>query len=303
MKKYRIASVMLILMILTVCTVPSVYSAEKGTVYSEMITSVKKDDSISIPIKIKNADALMGFKLSFTPSGDELHVNDVESGDLTENGFLNHNADINEGAFEIVWSGTEAIGKDGTICILKAECVDDFKAFSFDVSYSQADTFDESFDDIELLCETVVLEGILIEESSDFEDIANEIVSDENKESVSDSVNTTLEKLGCKTPDDVTEENVEEFIEEISDSVSGFSTATENLSVDEKLDVVKELYKITNEQATTSAKSEPTVDTLDTKEPKDYTVLIVMSLSVAFAVVLVVVLLIIRRKKNEKSNS
>ena len=61
MKKYRIASVMLILMILTVCTVPSVYSAEKGTVYSEMITSVKKDDSISIPIKIKNAD---GFSMT-----------------------------------------------------------------------------------------------------------------------------------------------------------------------------------------------------------------------------------------------
>ncbi len=293
MKKYRIASLMLILLILTVCTVPTSYSAEKGTVYSEIITSVNKKDSISIPIKIKNAQALMGFKLSFTPSGNELKVNNVQSGELTQNGFLNHNADINESSFDVVWSGTEAIGNDGTICILNAECVEAFKDFSFQITYSQQDTFDDNFNDIELVCEAVTIQGTLTENN----EIANEILEKNDEEKVVSNIDSVLEKLDLKTLDDVTEDKTEEFIESISDVVIGFASATEDLSNEEKLDIVKDIYNTHYEDETVASSTSPAKDT-----PKNNSFIFIV---IGFAVVIafVVILLIIRRKKNEKSNS
>ncbi len=293
MKKYRIASLMLILLILTIYTVPAAYSAEKGTVYSEIIKSVKKDDSISIPIKIKNAEALMGFKLRFTPSGNELKVRNVQSGELTQNGFLNHNADINEASFDVVWSGTEAIGNDGTICILNAECLEDFKDFSFQVTYSQQDTFDENFEDTELVCEAVTIQGTLTKSN----EITNQILEKNDEEKVVSSINSVLKKLDLKTPDDVTKEKTEEFIQSVSNAVIGFDDVTVDLSNEEKLDVVKEIYNIHYEDETVPSVTEPIQDT-----PKNnFTFYIVIG--VAVAVAFVVILLIIRRKKNEKSNS
>lgn len=293
MKKYRIASLMLILLILTVCTVPTAYSAEKGTVYSEIATSVNKNDLISIPIKIKNAQALMGYKLSFTPSGNEVKVNSVQSGELTQNGFLNHNADVNEASFDVVWSGTEAIGNDGTICILNAECAEAFKEFSLEITYSQPDTFDENFDDIELVCKAVTIQGTLTESN----EIANEILEKNDEEKLVSSIDSVLEKLDLKTFEDVTEQKTEEFIESVSDAVIGFSTATEDLSVEEKMDVVKEIYNTHYEAETVSSSTSPA------KAIPNNNSLIFIVTGVTITIVFVVILLIIRRKKNEKSNS
>lgn len=300
MKLFRIASVVLILMILTVCTVPSAFSAEKGTVYSEIITSVQKEEKISIPIKIKNAKDLMGVKLSFTPSGDELKITSVESGELTQNGFFNHNADINEHTFDVVWSGTEGIGEDGVLCVINLECIENFESFSFEVTYSQADTFDEDFNDVELVCEEIIVEGVK-EEKNDYSLVIDEIVDD--KKSVIESIELVLEKFNCETPEDVKSENLEEFITEISAVVDGFSDATKNLSGDEKLDVVKEIYSDNKQPNTTVSNETSEKDTADLKSPNENSYWIVISIGLAVLIVLAVALLMVRRKKDEKSNS
>jgi len=301
MKLFRIAYIMLILMILTVCTVPTVFSAEKGTVYSEIITSVQKNEKISIPIKIKNAEALMGFKLSFTPSGEELKVDSVASGELTENGFLNHNADINENTFDVVWSGTEAIGKDGTLCVLNLECVEDFKSFSFEVTYNQADTFDESFEDVELLCEEIIVQGIVEGEKKDYAEIIDEIV--DNEKNVIDSIDSVLDKLNYEKPEDVSSENLTEFIVEVSAVVYGFSDATSTLSDDEKLDVVKELYNDREQPTATILIESSKKDKTDLKSSDNHMFLIIISIGLVVFIALVVTFLMIRRKNREKSDS
>ncbi len=304
MQRYRIASIVLVFVILTMCTVPTVFSAEKGTVQAEEVATLSKSDEISIPIALENADELMGFKLRFTPSGNEVKVSDVKSSKLTENGFFNHNADIKDGTFDVVWTGTEKIGSDGVICYLQAECMEDFTEFSFDVTYSQADTFDEAFNDVELVCETVVLQGNKSAESvaksesitkPNNSQIAEEIIKSDEK--AVEKLDTILEKYNYNSPDDVSDEQLENFISDVSNSVDGFEEITKDCDDDEKLEIVKDILDTKVDEKATEG-----LDTPSEKTENDYTFIIVISVVCVAVVLVVTALLIIRRKKHEKDN-
>lgn len=305
MQKYRIASIMLILITLAVCAVPSVFSAEKGTVRTEEIVKLEKDDAISIPVVVENSEALMGFKLSFTPSGDEVQVTAVKSGELTENGFFNHNADIKDGTFDVVWSGTEAVDNDGVVCYLQAECKEDFDEFIFEISYSQPDTFDEEFNDVELNCENIVLKGNKSAESvdetedvenSDYSDIAQNIIENKGKDNTLAAIESVLEKYNCDSPDDVSEDYIVDFLEDISVLVKTFDSATVDFDNDEKLEIINEIYRSLEEDKATDETDKPaTIDTPESDNGGNYVITIsIIGISV---IVLIVVGLLLRRRK------
>lgn len=317
MPKYKFASILLILVALTMCAVPSAFSAEKGAVHSEEIKNLKKDDTFSIPVTLENAKSLMGFKLTFTPSGDEVEVVDVKSGELTQNGLFNHNADINDGTFDVVWTGTESIGDDGIICYLQAECVEDFDSFNFEISYSQPDTFDENFDDIELICKAIELKGVVSSQATEVTNIDTDntsiselvevIVKNNDSENIVNKIDAVLEKYNYDLLDDVDDEHIKEFVEDFCDISEEFDLATKELDDNEKLEVLKEIYKTVDDIDKVNNDDEMDNQEKDTQDEK-FTILplkennlFILILPIGLlAVIIISVLLIKRRKKHEK---
>ena len=58
MQKFKFASILLILVALTMCAVPSAFSAEKGAVHSEEILGFQEGDVISVPVILENEPLL-----------------------------------------------------------------------------------------------------------------------------------------------------------------------------------------------------------------------------------------------------
>lgn len=99
----------------------------------------------------------MGFKITVTYDSAILGSPKVTKGDITENGMMNDSIGVTpEGKFDVVWSGTQNSVGDGTLFVmsftaLKAEDT------QIKLSCSQPDTFNESWEDVELKCSDIAV--------------------------------------------------------------------------------------------------------------------------------------------------
>ncbi len=146
------------------------FSANVSEVYAETVTAAA-DKAVLIPVKIKNNPGIMGFKITVTYDKTVLTSPKVTKGDVTNSGMMNDSIGVTpEGTIDVVWSGVQNAVGDGTLMILSFTAVK-AKETQINLNYSQPDTFNEAWEDVELKCSdiSVVFSDKAVESSADTE--------------------------------------------------------------------------------------------------------------------------------------
>lgn len=142
----------------TRCDTTDTRNVETTTVYSEGISAVTGSE-ISVPVRIKNNSGTMGFALEFEYDSTVLTPVSVEKGSLITSGLDdNLQGDAIPGKFKTVWYGTENLTDNGILMYLNFTVSDRASGeTTIGVDYSQEDTFNEDFEDVELSCEDICI--------------------------------------------------------------------------------------------------------------------------------------------------
>lgn len=136
----------------------TIQAAENPKVYADNVSAAAGDE-ISIPVKISGNTGIMGLGMKVTYDRDVLTPQSVTIGAVLK-GTFDHNAAEAEGdSFDILWAGTENISADGELFVMTFQVAEDAKAGATEIalSYSQEDTFQESYEDVALDCQNITV--------------------------------------------------------------------------------------------------------------------------------------------------
>lgn len=129
---------------------------EVATIYSDKIKLNDKEQELNI--NIKNNPGIMGFKLSFEYSSEDIQIISVNKGEITQKGNLVDNIGTNRTKFDVLWNNTEQVKKDGVLFKLKIKLLTN-SDFKISVYYGQPDTFNEKYNDVYFDCTPIVTEN------------------------------------------------------------------------------------------------------------------------------------------------
>ena len=122
-------------------------------IYCEDVTAAPGSE-IKVPVKIGGNKGIMGFGINVKFDKNILEPVSVTGGELL-NGTFDNNIGINgDTDFDVLWSGTDAFSEDGTIfeMVFKVSEYAQNGITEIIISYSQDDTFNEKYGDVELDC-------------------------------------------------------------------------------------------------------------------------------------------------------
>lgn len=122
-------------------------------IYCEDVTAAPGSE-IKVPVKIGGNKGIMGFGINVKFDKNILEPVSVTGGELL-NGTFDNNIGINgDTDFDVLWSGTDAFSEDGTIfeIVFKVSEYAQNGITEINISYSQDDTFNEKYGDVELDC-------------------------------------------------------------------------------------------------------------------------------------------------------
>lgn len=136
----------------------SAFSQTSPTVYSDMNSStVNAGETIKVPISIKDNTGLMGWMLTFNYDTDYLSPVSVEYGDVISGG-IQDNIEGNSvpGRFNVYWASSGNETYSGVMFYINFTVAEyAVGTTQIDINYSQADTFDEDFNDVVLVCDDI----------------------------------------------------------------------------------------------------------------------------------------------------
>ena len=115
-------------------------------------------EEVRIPVRIENNSCVMGFFLTLTYKENVVSISSIENGDITQKGIFDHNLGKKKNKFDVLWSYTEDVNKDGTLFYLNVKTTSKLKEKTkIKIAYSKSDTFNESFEEIDLMCKEIVI--------------------------------------------------------------------------------------------------------------------------------------------------
>ena len=148
--------VFLIFILLLISTVPAFFA---GTVALLSADDVKLiEESILVPVKISDNPGIMGFKVKVEYNTDLLLVDRVIQGSVLKKGSFFSNVGLTKGEFEIIWYNTTQVDEDGSLFVLSVSPTSEFEEegkTEIKLSYSQADTFNQQYDDVQFDCKNI----------------------------------------------------------------------------------------------------------------------------------------------------
>lgn len=97
----------------------------------------------------------MGYK--FLIETENLILNDIDQGNVSSDGLFNDKISEDKNNGEVIWTNSEEVKKDGLLFFISAEIKDTKKYCSINLTYSKSDTFDESYNEIDLVCENIII--------------------------------------------------------------------------------------------------------------------------------------------------
>lgn len=142
------------------CSFYVVGGSQSGSViYAEDFYALP-GETVEIPVYIANNTGIMGFKLNFTYNADLLTPVSVTAGNITNipSSWLNDSIGTTEqNMFSVLWNDAAEVTANGELLILTFKVNDDapYGTADIDISFSQADTFNEDYDDVKLICNDI----------------------------------------------------------------------------------------------------------------------------------------------------
>lgn len=127
--------------------------AAEVRVFGEDIRA-SRGQRIEIPVNIRGNPGLMGFKIKVTyPQG--FSEPEVKRGELLSGGIFNDSIlDDTTESFFVIWSGVENMKADGELFTVSLSVGEnaDYADYAIELSAVQADTFNEKYEDVALVC-------------------------------------------------------------------------------------------------------------------------------------------------------
>ena len=206
--------------------------------------NLSTSESTMIPVKIIGNNGLMGFKITVEYPVDKIEVKAVSRGEITSKGNFNTNFGINDGKFDILWNNTENVNGDGALFVITAQAKTEIKKDTeINISFSQPDTFNESYKDVELNCHNIVISANKVTTTetttskTDNSSTTKASTPIDNSQ-VTDAVQTALDKFGYKNLAEVKDEKA--FVEQVNKNLETLTGTTDH-SVND-MDSLKSLY-------------------------------------------------------------
>ena len=162
MKHKKIIAVVTVIAIVlsTLVATGIAFAQNRTTVYSSFTGEVSARDDITIPVSIRDNTGLMGFMLEFNYDADIITPTSVGYGDVLSGGLQDNIAgDAEPGSFKVYWAGNENNYENGVLFYINAHINETaVGTATIGIDYSQSDTFDEDFNDVELTCKNIELD-------------------------------------------------------------------------------------------------------------------------------------------------
>lgn len=128
------------------------YADEAAFVYSDDELFVS-DKYVDVPVYINNNHGVMGFGINITYDSTVLQPASATRGAVTADGSFENNIGYNiTDKVKIIWNNTEDVNENGllfTVCF-EILTVEQITALPIEISYSQSDTYNEFWEDVEL---------------------------------------------------------------------------------------------------------------------------------------------------------
>ena len=177
--------------------------------------------TVIVPVEVENNPGMMGFKLSVEYDVNALSSPSVVRGSLTENGNFNDSIGVTPvGGFDIVWSDVQDREGDGTIALLSFFVAEESTSETvINLDYSQSDTFNEAWEDVELLCESItVVVGADESVQTTKMDSVNSLLP--NNDEIKQAVDIVLGEFDANRIEEIEEESATEFVERVNEVLS-----------------------------------------------------------------------------------
>ncbi len=201
-----------------------------------MIVSSKSDEvlggsEIAIPVSFVKNTGIMGFKISVSYNGAILNTPEVERGELLTAGTFNNSiTESTDSGFDILWSNTENITEDGVAFYLKfkTNLVAELSDAEIKLTYSQPDTFNESFDDVNLAIQPCSLKILSSKELDDYKEAyEKDFISDfditQYDESIQDKIGQVIKEAQDKIKNASSKGEITDAIEEARHKIDEIS--------------------------------------------------------------------------------
>lgn len=131
------------------------YADDNTRVYADYTECFNAGSTVKIPICIDNNQGIMGFRLNFTYDSEMLTPDSVEGGEVITNGLEdNIDSDAEPGTFKVYCAQNSSFSENGVLFYINFSVnANACGKTILGISYSQEDTFDESYNDVVLYCE------------------------------------------------------------------------------------------------------------------------------------------------------
>ena len=125
-------------------------------VYARSVT-VRSGDTVSVPILVRNNPGIMGFAILINYDPAIVQPTKVEKGGLGTGLFDDSLGTGNDGSLKVLFTGSDNFTADGTLFTVTFQVLAlPENGYEAALSYSQADTFNASWQDVVLTCEPIV---------------------------------------------------------------------------------------------------------------------------------------------------
>lgn len=203
------------------------FASVQAEVYADEVTAVA-DETVLIPVRIKNNSGIMGFKITVTYDTAVLQSPTVNRGSITRNGNFNDSIGVTpDGVFDVVWSDTQNATGDGTLMIIGFRAISETKT-TIGLSFSQPDTFNEAWEDVVLNCSEITVDFVDKSEAPITSSVQSSSIGKEpDTEEVKSAVDIVLDETGKGNLEEINEDEKENFINRVN-NVLGHLVDAEN---------------------------------------------------------------------------
>lgn len=238
----KVITIILSLLLIFQCNIIA-FADDSVTVSADKI-SLSQEESILIPIKINNNSGIMGFKMTVEYPVDKLDIKSVSRGEITAKGNFHTNFGINDGRFDVLWNNIDEIKTDGTLFLISVQAKTEIKKDTeIKLSFSQPDTFNERYEDVDFDCKNIVISADYVEPTTEEttkgnNETATKALTALDNSQILDAVRITLEQNGYENLQDV--DDTEKFIKNFNENLETITGSNEHNVTD--FDTIKSMY-------------------------------------------------------------
>ena len=150
----KIICTILSLALLSVSLVCDFAQDTENHVFAENVNTIP-GEYVTVPVCIENNTGFMGFSITVTYPQEDLTPVSVEKGSALSGMFNDSISTATDNSFRVVYTGVSDITADGCLFYITFKVADNAadRVNWIELSYSQADTFKEGWEDVELFCD------------------------------------------------------------------------------------------------------------------------------------------------------